>query len=192
MAAVSRGRFGSMIGWESRLARCGHPPRYQPQTYNGHKQSCESLSKINLDLATQLSRMKRNGPPYVTLKTLIAPECGQGNASGIITAPLEDILNTTRQYLDLLLVIADSPRFLATSAPAALVPRDSLACRSESSNTPTTSFSEDDSSESCDGISPALTPPSSAASGTPPEQTGCCNPSPRYYLLCPCPDVNYT
>ena len=130
-----------------------------------------TFSKINLHLATQLSRMTRNGPPYVTLKTLIAPECGQNNASGIITTPLEDILNSTRQYLDLLFVIADSPRYLATSARAASVPQNSLACRSASSNTSTTSSSENDSSESCDGISSALTPPNSATSGTPPNKS---------------------
>ncbi|KAM7214157.1 hypothetical protein V8F06_010472 [Rhypophila decipiens] len=69
----------------------------------------EEISRINLDLAAQLSRMVK-GPPHVNLKTIIAPDCGKPNPSGMLTTPLEDLLATTRQYLDVLGVIVDTSR----------------------------------------------------------------------------------
>ncbi|KAK4206766.1 hypothetical protein QBC37DRAFT_457647 [Rhypophila decipiens] len=79
------------------------PPNYATQSHN------EEMSRINLDLATQLSRMIK-GPPHVNLKTIIAPDCGKTNPSGMMTTPLEDLLTTTRQYLDLLGLIVETSR----------------------------------------------------------------------------------
>lgn len=69
----------------------------------------EELSRINLDLATQMARMAK-GPPHINLKTLIAPDCGKANPSGAITTPVEDILTTTRHYLDVLGLVVGTSR----------------------------------------------------------------------------------
>ena len=52
------------------------------------------LSRHNLDLASQLSRMV-SGPLPVTLKTLIDPNCGSTNPSGAVTSLAEDIITIT-------------------------------------------------------------------------------------------------
>ena len=69
----------------------------------------EEISRINLDLTTQMVRMVK-GPPHVNLKTIIAPDCGKTNPSGALTTPLEDLLTTTRQYLDVLGLVAETSR----------------------------------------------------------------------------------
>ncbi|KAK0652672.1 hypothetical protein B0T16DRAFT_406620 [Cercophora newfieldiana] len=76
----------------------------------------EELSRINLDLASQMRRMVQ-GPMPMTLKTLIVPDTGRPSPSGDITTPVEDIITTTRQYLDVLGLIAGSPK--ATAHPNA-------------------------------------------------------------------------
>lgn len=71
--------------------------------------SCtEQLSKINLKLVSLLKNVAR-GPPYVTFKTLIDAACGSA-ASPSEPTPLEDILNSTRHYLDVLDLIANLSR----------------------------------------------------------------------------------
>ena len=64
------------------------------------------LSTINGKLAAQMKQMVQGGP-IVTLKTLIAPECNSSQESTPVrtataTTPLENIINTTRQYLHVL------------------------------------------------------------------------------------------
>ncbi|KAK0705862.1 hypothetical protein B0T26DRAFT_724769 [Lasiosphaeria miniovina] len=72
------------------------------------------LSRINLDLATQVKRMVR-GSPHVSLKSIIVPDCTRPSPSGDLTTPLEDMLNTTRQYLNILSSIASSPSLASSS-----------------------------------------------------------------------------
>ncbi|KAK3370717.1 hypothetical protein B0T24DRAFT_626824 [Lasiosphaeria ovina] len=74
----------------------------------------QELSRINLDLATQVKRMVR-GSPLVSLKSIIVPDCTCPNPSGDLTTPLEDILDTTRQYLNILSSIADTPSLASSS-----------------------------------------------------------------------------
>ena len=125
----------------------------------------EELSKINLELATQLKRVTK-GPPYVNLKILIAPECGQGDAVGTVTTPLEDILNTTRRYLDCLAIMAGSPHFLGLSPFSGLAPRVPNPYATVSPNTATPSSSEDNTSRFSEDASVASTPPSSVGGPT--------------------------
>ncbi|QKX60580.1 uncharacterized protein TRUGW13939_07725 [Talaromyces rugulosus] len=64
----------------------------------------EQLSKVNLKLVSLLKQISR-GPPYVTFKTLIDTVCGEAGSPSEPN-PLEDILNNTRHYLDVLNLIA--------------------------------------------------------------------------------------
>lgn len=68
----------------------------------------EDLSRINLELATQLRRLV-NSPPDGTLGKLIAMERGRPGGTAAASTPLlGDILNSTRSYLDVLAATADS------------------------------------------------------------------------------------
>jgi hypothetical protein len=74
----------------------------------------EQLSKVNLKLVSLLKHIAR-GPPYVTFKTLIDVVCGEAGSPSEPT-PLEEILNNTRHYLDVLSLIAKLPRSSPNSA----------------------------------------------------------------------------
>ncbi|EPE30391.1 Zn2/Cys6 DNA-binding protein [Glarea lozoyensis ATCC 20868] len=77
--------------------------------------STEELSTMNLNLVKQLKRMAL---PHVNMKTLIVPDCTQSSDSSI--TPLEDILNSTRLYLEILSTIAGVPRSPRSSSSDAL------------------------------------------------------------------------
>lgn len=113
----------------------------------------EELSRINLDLVTQLRQM-REGPPHVNLKSIIAPDYGK---SGPSATPLEDLLNSTRLYLDVLSFVAGSPRSSPSSASNAM--RIPGSYSDYASTSARTSVSQDDTSQSSDS-SPASTEPS--------------------------------
>jgi hypothetical protein len=72
---------------------------------NSSHSSIEELSKMNVNLVKQLKRMEL---PHVNIKTLVVPDCSE--SSGSMATPLEDILNSTRMYLDTLSVVAGAPR----------------------------------------------------------------------------------
>ena len=115
-------------------------------TMNHMPSQLVELSRVNLELATQLGRMTK-GPPYVNLKTLIDPACG--NPSGPpMTTQLEDILNSTRQFIDILGLITDSLPPLAPDA--AKLP---ATHNNHPSTSSTTSSYQIDSCESSDSSS---------------------------------------
>ncbi|CRG91781.1 Transient receptor potential cation channel subfamily M member 4 [Talaromyces islandicus] len=106
------------------------------------------LSKINLKLVSLLKNVAR-GPPYVTFKSLIDAVCGSAGSPSEPT-PLEDILNSTRHYLDALDRIANLPR----SSPSA----DSNTSRNPEGYTSTsesTPVAQDDSILSSDSSTTA-------------------------------------
>lgn len=75
-----------------------------------HYRRIEDLSRINLELATQLRRLV-NSAPDGTMRKLIAVERERPSATAgaTTTTPLlGDILNSTRNYLDVLAAVTDS------------------------------------------------------------------------------------
>lgn len=83
-------------------------PSGSSSTEETHCRRMEDLSRINLELATQLRRLV-NSPPDGTLRKLIAVERGRPGGSAAAATPLlGDILNSTRSYLDVLAAITDS------------------------------------------------------------------------------------
>ncbi|KAK5652235.1 hypothetical protein OQA88_10732 [Cercophora sp. LCS_1] len=140
----------------------------------------EELSRINLDLASQMARMAK-GPPHVNLKTIIAPDCSKANPSGAMTTPVEDLLATTRHYLDVLGLITgtsrpwlpitlnppptnNSGRFMSTGC--------STASSALSTSASSAASSHEESQDSWSAKSPSTaTQPSSAASAQSPLDT---------------------
>jgi len=115
----------------------------------------EELSKINLDLVTQLRRIEL---PHVNLETLIEPACRKAGSSA--TTPLEDILNSTHFYLNVLSLIAGSCSLFLTSNTLKL-------SRSYSGYTSVnTSVSCDDSSQSSYSSLASMQPSSNGVSRT--------------------------
>ncbi|KAK3369912.1 hypothetical protein B0H63DRAFT_304330 [Podospora didyma] len=127
----------------------------------------EVLSRLNLDLVKQLKRMAK-GPPSITMKTIIAADCTSPSDLGEITTPLEDILSSTRQFLDVLGHIAGSP---SVPTPAVTNAGSSMPQYQKPtvSSASTSSASQDDSSlSSSSASSPGPSPQpsnSSTASG---------------------------
>ncbi|KAK4112820.1 hypothetical protein N656DRAFT_779052 [Canariomyces notabilis] len=128
----------------------------------------EELSSINHDLVTQLSRMTQ-GPPYMTMKTLIMPQCecagGQGSdvTETALSRPIDDIFNTTRRYLDVVTRIAGpSARFMPrrsfpVPASGASASNGSISTSSPSESSDLSSSSDDSSQSSADTIPPSTT-----------------------------------
>jgi hypothetical protein len=115
----------------------------------------EELSRINLNLASQLGRMTK-GPPYVDFKTLIALECADPHAASLTTPPLEEILNCTRHYLDIASLISRSQSLSLPVSTDIISADDSDRTR----NSSRTSVSHDESTSSSDFCSPTYTQPS--------------------------------
>lgn len=91
-------------------------PTNTSSTEETHYRRMEDLSRVNLELATQLRRLV-NSPPDGTLRKLIAVECERpGGAAAATTPLLGDILNSTRSYLDVLAAATDS-RALPDQSP---------------------------------------------------------------------------
>lgn len=83
-------------------------PSNTSSTEETHYRRMEDLSRINLELATQLRRLV-NSPPDGTLRKLITVERERpGGAAAATTPLLGDILNSTRSYLDVLAAATDS------------------------------------------------------------------------------------
>lgn len=149
---------------------------------NTHYRRMEDLSRINLELATQL-RLLVNSPPDGTMRKLITVERERpGGAAAATTPLLGDILNSTRSYLAVLAAATDS-RSLEDQSPgnfldmlhAAHAPRlvsshhyGKAASSSSSSGSGSSSSSRTSiSSRSSPEIS-ASTPPSSTSSAPKP------------------------
>lgn len=96
-------------------------PSNTSSTEETHYRRMEDLSRINLELATQLRRLV-NSLPDGTLRKLIAAERERpGGAAAATTTPLlGDILNSTRSYLDVLAAATDS-RALPGQSPGAFL-----------------------------------------------------------------------
>ena len=78
------------------------------------KDSCiQRLSNLSLDLSTQLSRIDA-GPPTVTLDVLLSTS-NDDEASKV--SLIDKILNSTREFLDILIALTTSSR-LATASPS--------------------------------------------------------------------------
>ncbi|KAI0013520.1 hypothetical protein F4779DRAFT_399868 [Xylariaceae sp. FL0662B] len=76
-------------------------------------ESCtHRLSDININLVTQLSRISQ-GPPTVTLDMLIS-RTDESDLS--TTSPVDDILNGTRGFIDILEVLTQRSRSVASSS----------------------------------------------------------------------------
>ncbi|KAK7706312.1 hypothetical protein SLS64_007652 [Diaporthe eres] len=82
-------------------------PSNASSTKDMHYRRMEDLSRINLELATQLRRLV-SSPPDGTLRKLIAVERERPSGAATATTPLlGDILNSTRSYLDVLAAATD-------------------------------------------------------------------------------------
>lgn len=120
----------------------------------------EELSRINLNLATQLSRMQQ---PYITLKTLIVSE--QGDLDPLAVTPLENILNTTRHFLDILSLIAGSAQFsLSPTSNSSNSLQLSTIYSEKQNSSASISVSRDDSCQSWSDSSPSSSQPSDTSS----------------------------
>lgn len=129
------------------------------------------LSKINATLAAHMKQIVQ-GRPFVTLKTLIAPECGKTAETTTISTltPLENILNTTKAYLDILTRIGCLTQSSSPFALSSLVnPTDSCS-NSYADTTGSTLLSQSDSGHSSANSSPGRTPPSAADFSNPAPQ----------------------
>ncbi|KAK4450285.1 hypothetical protein QBC34DRAFT_78098 [Podospora aff. communis PSN243] len=156
--------LGSNLGSSLGTLGLGTPidDRMQSQAYE--------LSHINLDLASQMDRMVR-GPLPMNLKTLIVPDCSRTNHLGDITTPVEDLLNTTRQYLNVLTRIAGAPAFFLPTTLSPLITSDlelQITCtttQAASANEPSIPSGGDSSPDSWpdspEEYTPAATPSSS-------------------------------
>ncbi|KAH8779753.1 hypothetical protein F5883DRAFT_540531 [Diaporthe sp. PMI_573] len=149
-------------------------------TEETHYRRMEDLSRVNLELATQLRRLV-NSPPDGTLRKLIVVERERPGAAPTATTPLlGDILNSTRGYLDILAAVTDS-RSLPDQSPGAfhdmlhaahappLASNHRMATSSNSSSSSSSSSSSRMSTSSASSPDlAASTPPSSMSSAPKP------------------------
>ena len=124
--AVSIDISRSSIGRESGNLPSGQGLHIQAdgQKTGGREGCMQRLSKLSLDLSSQLSRIDA-GPPNVTLDLLISPS--DGDRSPKVT-PTDDILNGTREFLDILTLLSTSPGRAATTLSAEPCSTDSSHC----------------------------------------------------------------
>jgi hypothetical protein len=111
----------------------------------------EELSRINLNLVTQLGRIEQ--PHVVHIEPLLGQDCRESSPSSM--TPLEDILSSTNLYLDILSLFSISKQPSKSSTYASKAPG---SYTSSASNSSTTSVSQGDNSQFSD-FSPASTPP---------------------------------
>lgn len=106
----------------------------------------EKLSRINFSLVTQLREMERH---HVTLKTLLTLKCDE--AGELVLTPLEDILNATRLYLQVLSQMGNrSPYSVAFSSS---MPEVAQTYQRYASSLSSPSVSRDDSTRSLEASS---------------------------------------
>ena len=117
-------------------------------TSNDTPSHMEELSTINLNLVKQLKRMEL---PHVTLKTLIESHAGPS-----ATTPLEEILNITRCYQDVLSLIVAPPR--SSHSLTSNAPKPSESYSGYASTSTSTSISPDDSSQASYSSPPSTQP----------------------------------
>jgi hypothetical protein len=125
---------------------------------NHSRSAIEELSKMNLNFVKQLRRMEL---PHVNMKTIIVPDCTETSDS--MATPLDDILNSTRTYLDTLSFVAGAHQSPQSSASdAAKLSQHYSGYLGTSSST---SWAPYDTSSNTE---PSSAPPSDPVPGKPP------------------------